>query len=84
MNVRQDGMPMPEEEEDIFLADTQADTHERTNLADDPAHASMVAELRAMLLARAAKTVEPDFVPAFSAEESPEFLPPRIAFQGGR
>jgi choline-sulfatase len=79
MNVRQDGAPIDPAEEDPFLADTAADPREQVNLAADPAHTALVAELRARVLAHAATAIEPAFVPAFSPDESPEFLPPRIA-----
>ncbi|SFZ81230.1 choline-sulfatase [Devosia enhydra] len=79
MNVRQDGAAIAPAEEDPFLADTLADPLEQHNLAADPAHAGLIAEFRARVLAHAATAIEPDFVPAFSPDESPEFLPPRIA-----
>ncbi|WP_028035796.1 sulfatase-like hydrolase/transferase [Chelativorans sp. J32] len=83
MNVRQDGAPVAIGEEDIFLADMTADPREQVNLAADLAYGVTVSELRTKLLLRAAEAIEPDYVPAFSAEESPEFLPPRIALSGG-
>jgi choline-sulfatase len=78
MNLRQDGHPMPIAEEDIFLADWQADRRELHNLAGDPAHATVRDDLRARLLAFAAESIEPAFVPAYSPDEAPEFAPPRI------
>jgi len=82
MNLRQDGAAMPADETDIFLADWQADPLERTNLAGVPAHAALRDTLAARLVAFAADSVEPDFVPAFSAAEAPEFAPPRIGTAG--
>ncbi|KAJ8137460.1 hypothetical protein OY671_009327, partial [Metschnikowia pulcherrima] len=78
MNSRQDGHPVPVEEEDLFLADWQADPRESRNLADDPAHAAVRDDSRARLAAFAARSIEPDFVPAYSPDEAPEFAPPRI------
>jgi choline-sulfatase len=78
MNLRQDGAPMPRDEEDVFLADWPADPTEAMNLADDPGHRSARDALRERLLAFAANSVEPDFIPAFSPEEVREFAPPTI------
>lgn len=78
MNVRQDGAPIVPEEEDAFLVDVVADPAEIVNLALDSLHEETVASLRRSVLRRFAQSVEPDFVPAFSEDEAPEFLPPRI------
>lgn len=78
MNTRQDGAPIPPDEEDWFLADAAADPCETINLAYDPAHRETVDMLRARVLAHVADSTEPDFVPAFSAAEAPEFRPPAI------
>ncbi|HEY0853972.1 MAG TPA: sulfatase-like hydrolase/transferase [Devosia sp.] len=79
MNTRQDGAPIAETEEDWFLADVEADPREIVNLAFDATHRPVVDELRARVLAHVARSVEPDFVPAFSEDEAPEFRPPQIA-----
>lgn len=78
MNVRQDGGPVARENEDPFLADSIADPAELINLAADPAHAERCAAFRAALLARAATTLEPAFVPEFSAAEVGAFAPPKF------
>jgi choline-sulfatase len=78
MNIRQDGAPMPAGEADMFLADWQADPLERTNHAGDPAHAGIRDALAERLSSFMADSVEPEFVPVFSAAEAPEFAPPRI------
>ena len=78
MNVRQDGAPVAPDEEDIFLADVVADPLEQVNLAGRPAYGNVVATLRESLLERAATALEAAFVPRFAADESPDFLPPRI------
>jgi choline-sulfatase len=78
MNIRQDDGPMPPGEADIFLADWRADPLERTDLAADPAHEAIRDALAARLDAFMARSLEPDFVPAFAPGEAPEFAPPRI------
>jgi choline-sulfatase len=78
MNVRQDGAPVSPEEEDIYLADVVADPDEIVNLADDPTCRDIAAALREKVLRQVAKSVEPPFVPAFSVDEAPEFMPPAI------
>lgn len=78
MNVRQDGEPMVTEEEDTFLADVASDPVESINLAADPAFGDVVAQLRADVLGRFAHSTEPPFIPAFSEDEAPEFLPPKV------
>ncbi|WP_291389274.1 sulfatase-like hydrolase/transferase [Devosia sp.] len=78
LNVRQDGQPVPPEREDIFLADVEADPKEMHNLAKEPAQADLVASLRAKVLAHAANSVEPQYIPSFSPDESPEFLPAKV------
>jgi choline-sulfatase len=83
MNTRQDGRPIAEAEEDWFLADVEADPMEMENLAGQPGHRATVDMLRAQILAHVADSVEPAFIPTFSAEEAPEFLPPKIARQPG-
>ena len=79
LNTRQDGAPIAETEEDWFLADVEADPREIVNLAFDATHRPVVDELRFRVLAHVARSVEPDFVPAFSEDEAPEFRPPQIA-----
>lgn len=81
MNVRQDGAPVADADADPFLADLRADPEERVNLAFHPAQAGRVAGFAARLRARAARAVEPAFVPAFSAAEVGAFAPP---FRDGR
>jgi choline-sulfatase len=78
MNLRIDGTPPPPGEEDIFLADWRADPHERRDLAADPAHAAVRDDLAARLRDFASRSVEPAFVPAYSADEVAEFAPPRL------
>jgi choline-sulfatase len=78
MNVRQDGLPIAAGEEDPFLADVAADPAEMVNLAFDSAHQETLATLRQSVLQLFAQSLEPAFIPAFSADEAPEFLPPRI------
>jgi choline-sulfatase len=78
MNVRQDDAPVAPEEEDIFLADSIADPAEMRNLAGDPAKKSVVSHLREAILAHAAGALEAERIPAFTADEAPDFLPPRI------
>jgi choline-sulfatase len=78
MNLRIDGAPPPPGEEDIFLADWRADPHERRDLAADPAHAAVRDDLAARLRDFASRSVEPAFVPAYSADEVAEFAPPRL------
>jgi choline-sulfatase len=78
VNVRQDGAPIAADEEDAFLCDVVADPSERQNLALDAGHLELVTELRSQALARFATSLEPEFVPAFSDEEAPEFAPPTI------
>jgi hypothetical protein len=75
---------VPVAEEDIFLADWRADPRELHNLADDPAHAAVRDDLRTRLAAFATQSIEPDFVPAYSPDEAPEFAPPRIGDGAGR
>jgi len=82
MNIRQDDGPMPPGEADIFLADWRADPLERTDLAADPAHEAIRDALAARLDAFMARSLEPDFVPAFAPGEAPEFAPPRIGAAG--
>lgn len=83
MNIRQDGHAVRPEEEDVFLADWRVDPCELVDLADDPARADVLADLRSRLLAHAAGSVEPAFIPAFAPDEAPEFLPPRIGPPAG-
>ncbi len=78
MNLRIDGGKVPPGEEDVFLADWRADPKERRNLAAEPAHAATCAALVARLTNFTADSREPDFVPRFSASESPDFAPPHI------
>ena len=78
MNVRQDGAPISPGEEDGFLADIRNDPEERRNLVSDPAYREVAEELREQVLQHGAGAVEPAFIPKFSAEEAPKFLPPRI------
>lgn len=78
MNVRQDDAPIEEAEEDAFLADVQSDPLEVQNLAGDPAFADLVADLRSSVLEHGEDAVEPPFIPTFSADEAPEFVPPRL------
>lgn len=79
MNIRQDGKRVLEAEEDWFLANVVDDPRELINLAHDPEHREVVSSLRDRILSLAASAVEPDFIPAFSEDEAPEFRPPRIA-----
>jgi choline-sulfatase len=79
MNLRMDGGPVPPGEEDVFLTDWRADPSERRNLASDVDHEATRTALVTSLSRFAAKSIEPDFVPRYSPEESPEFAPPRIA-----
>lgn len=67
MTVRQDGAPVPPEKEDPFLADLALDPLEDRNRAADPAYSTVLADLRAKLLAHVADSYEPAFVPIFSA-----------------
>jgi choline-sulfatase len=78
MNIRQDGAPIAENEEDWFLADMSADPDEMVNLAYEPEHRAIVEGFRSQILRFAKSAIEPEFVPAFSKEEAPEFLPPQI------
>lgn len=78
MNVRQDGAPVAPAEEDVFLADYQADPAEARNLAGDLAFGDVARELRAALLDHCADSIEPSHIPAFSPDEAPDFLPPKI------
>jgi len=78
MNVRQDGQPIAASREDRYLADVENDPREIVNLAEDPAYAGIVSELRDLALGEAANGVEPDHIPEFSPDEAGEFLPPRI------
>lgn len=79
MNVRQDGAAIAAAEEDWFLSDVIADPREMVNLATDPAHKAKVDLLRHQVLEHVTGAIEPEFVPAFSEDEAPEFSPPRIA-----
>lgn len=79
MNLRMDGGAVPPGEEDVFLADWRADPFERVNAATDRAHDDIKAALVTRLAAFASSSVEPEFVPVFSPDESPEFAPPRMA-----
>lgn len=81
MNIRQDGRGIASDEEDWFLADVKNDPHEIVNLARDPAHRATVELLRQKILDHVRDATEPDFVPAFSDDEAPEFNPPRISSQ---
>ena len=56
--MRLDGRPVEAGEEDIFLADVEADPDERFNLAVDPDHAQVVARLSAMIDQHVAGSVE--------------------------
>jgi choline-sulfatase len=78
MNTRQDGAPVADTEEDWFLADVGNDPPEVVNLADDPNGKVIAQALRQKILDHVAGSVEPEFVPAFSEDEAPEFRPPRI------
>lgn len=79
MNVRQDGLPIPAEEEDPYLVDVRDDPGEIVNLVRNPRYRNVFEKLRGSLLQRCDKSIEPDFVPTFSPDEAPEFLPPTIA-----
>ncbi len=79
MNVRQDGGPVLQENEDNFMTDSLRDPAERHNIAADPAQADHVAAFRNTLLERAASALEPSFVPRYTAEEVGAFAPPAPA-----
>lgn len=78
MNVRQDGRRIAPEEEDWFLADVASDPRELINLAYDPMHLNVVNSLREKVLDQVCDATEPEFIPAFSEDEAPEFRPPII------
>jgi len=67
MTVRQNGAAVSPDREDPFLADLALDRLEETNRAGDPAYAAVLADLRSKLLAHAAGSHEPAFVPTYSA-----------------
>lgn len=78
MNTRQDGLPAGADEEDWYLVDVDNDPAERVNLSDKPEYRETAAHLRGLILRHVANSVEPEFIPAFSEDEAPAFLPPRI------
>ena len=57
-NVRLDGKPVRAADEDIFLADVQADPQENVNLADAPAHREIVAHLAGLVDDHVANALE--------------------------
>lgn len=57
-NVRLDGQPVVPAQEDVFLADVQADPIEGTNLATEAAYGAVVQELSARLDQHIANAVE--------------------------
>ncbi|MEM7534338.1 MAG: sulfatase-like hydrolase/transferase [Chloroflexota bacterium] len=57
-NVRVDGERTDASNEDVFLADVQADPVEKQNLAHDPAYADVVTQLSDMLDAHVAESIE--------------------------
>ena len=63
---------------DELLADVVADPAERHNLAGDPAHRELLAGFRERVMQHASGALEPAFIPVFSPDEAPEFLPPKI------
>jgi arylsulfatase A-like enzyme len=69
MNVRRNGQPVGDREEDVFLADCHADPGERINQAGNVAFSAVRDALRADLLERARNAVEPLEVPDFSAAQ---------------
>jgi choline-sulfatase len=69
MSVRKDGRPTGPAQEDIFLCDWLADPGESRNLAREPGLQPVVHALADLLRERAARAVEPAFIPAFSAAE---------------
>ena len=54
MNVRIDGLPAAEEDEDLFFVDVRACPAEDRNMAKLPQYAPVVASLRAQLKAHTA------------------------------
>lgn len=69
MTVRRNGAPVPEAEEDPYLADRARDPFETENRAGDPLYAGVLAALRAALRAHAATAHEPARVPTYSDAE---------------
>ena len=60
-NVRIDGRAPTLAEEDIFFVDVKADPAERINRAQDPALATVLADLNQLLDAHVANSVEPEW-----------------------
>jgi choline-sulfatase len=69
MTVRRNGAPVPEAEEDPYLADLAIDPDESVNRIGDENYAEVASRLRRLLRDHCGKRYEPPFVPSYSAVE---------------